>query len=70
MSLYSLLSVILMAKMKKNSKLNRSIEEAVMQIAKLESKYNSRIIYAAARRYNDRIYLAKHKKKKCQKKQR
>jgi hypothetical protein len=50
-----------MSSLKGNSKINKDVEKCVKDISKLP--YNTNVIYKAARRYNDRIYV----KKKCQK---
>jgi hypothetical protein len=47
------------------NKLNKRIEAAIIEIQALEKAYTKKIIYAATRRYNNRIYIFN---KKCQKK--
>lgn len=56
----------IMAKLKRDSKINKDVENCVEAIGKLP--YSKEVLYKAARRFNDRIYIAKKTKKKCQKK--
>ncbi len=52
-----------MKRLKKDSKRNEVIEEVVDKFRDMEAEYTKDIIYRATRRYNDRIWRAKKKKK-------